>query len=527
MGVLLRAARYARAAAGRPRRRWRRAWRRRHARQCRRRCRRRQRRGGALGAGTVLAKLAVHRMCTAYRVPCMHTPHAQTACTVHARCLYRWCPPSCCTPQAAVRPTSRRPTRWTTPTTTTTSRSAAASAPPRTRCPLRTAPPHGPLLPSMHTRYTLSAPSMHIRCALVARSPLPSATFRRPLQVLGEGAALVRPVLRRRARAEWRRWRRASSHILGVHVRGTDKVIAPRVTQHGQGSSSLGDAPSSAPAPPHIVLAGGSGQLHTPSGGERETEPLPRVLEPPPTSPTPPRLAMQVPPEAYFPFVDAWLERAPDALVFVATDQVSYLHRFEARYGRAAVVGGAGGAGRVLSSQAARQTDQFIHASSGGGGGGGGGGGSGGGGGGGGGGSRGAGRAGKDSRAGGGGRGSDSGGGGGGAGSAGSGGFARGRAALHDALLLSECDLLLEIACNPMCPACSPHASWLQPYVPHQVRLPAQERVGHPRVCAVGPPGAARESRRPAAGGPLSLLRARTLGRLSGAPQPATPASLG
>ena len=78
MGVLLRAARYARTAAGRPRRRWR-AWRRRHARWCRRR----QRRGGALGAGAVLTELAVHRMCTAYRVPCMHAPHAQC---MHSAC---------------------------------------------------------------------------------------------------------------------------------------------------------------------------------------------------------------------------------------------------------------------------------------------------------------------------------------------------------------------------------------------------------------------------------------------------------
>ena len=55
----------------------------------------------------------------------------------------------------------------------------------------------------------------------------------RPEQVIGEGAALVRPAMRRRAHAEWRRWRRASSHILGVHVRGTDKTVAPRVSQRG------------------------------------------------------------------------------------------------------------------------------------------------------------------------------------------------------------------------------------------------------------------------------------------------------
>ena len=178
--------------------------------------------------------------------------------------------------------------------------------------------------------------------------------------VLGDRAALVRPALRRRARAEWRRWRRVSSRILGVHVRGTDKTVAPRV-----------------------------------------------------------------PPEAYFPFVDAWLARAPDALVFVATDQASYLHRFEARYGRAAVVGGAGGAGRVLSSLAARRTDQFIHASSGG-------------------------RDGGD----GGGEGDS----GGGAQGVGSGGFARGRAALHDALLLSECDFLLKSAS-----AIPEFALWVRP----------------------------------------------------------------
>ena len=132
-----------------------------------------------------------------------------------------------------------------------------------------------------------------------------------------------------------------------------------------------------------------------------------------------------MPPEAYFPFVDAWLARAPDALVFVATDQVSYLHRFEARYGRAAVVGGAGGAGRVLSSQAARRTDQFIHASSG---------------------------AGRD------GGGGGEGDGGGGAQGVGSGGFARGRAALHDALLLSECDFLLKSAS-----AIPEFALWVRP----------------------------------------------------------------
>ena len=288
MGVLLRAARYARAAAGRPRRRRRRAWWRRHARWCcRRRCRRRQRRGGALGAGAVLTELAVHRMCTAYRVPCMHTPHAQcmhSACAlpvqvVPAELLYA--PSSGAANFTQTYPMDYTYNDYNEPLRRRFRAAAHAVLPPHrpsAKLP-RTAPPHRPSAPPACTArpHRPSAPSTHPRRTLVA----PSATF---LQVLGEGAALVRPVLRRRARAEWRRWRRASSHILGVHVRGTDKVIAPRVTQHGQGSSSLGAAPSSAPAPPHIVLAGGSGRLHTPSGGERETEPLdteplPRVLE--------------------------------------------------------------------------------------------------------------------------------------------------------------------------------------------------------------------------------------------------------
>ena len=168
-----------------------------------------------------------------------------------------------------------------------------------------------------------------------------------------------------------------------------------------------------------------------------------------------------MPPEAYFPFVDAWLTRAPDALVFVATDQVSYLHRFEARYGRAAVVGGVGGAGRVLSSQAARRTDQLIHASSGAGRDGGGGGGE-----------------------------SDS---GGGARGVGSGGLARGRAALHDALLLSECGLHLQTYVLSLQPVSRYVSSGCNRILATpQVRLLAQERVGHPRVCTVDPPSAAR-----------------------------------
>ena len=42
-------------------------------------------------------------------------------------------------------------------------------------------------------------------------------------------ATLVRPELRRRAESIFRPWRAASDHILGIHMRGTDKVVAKKV----------------------------------------------------------------------------------------------------------------------------------------------------------------------------------------------------------------------------------------------------------------------------------------------------------
>ena len=192
MGVLLRAARYARAAAGRPRRRRRRAWWRRHARWCcRRRCRRRQRRGGALGAGAVLTELAVHRMCTAYRVPCMHTPHAQcmhSACAlpmqvVPAELLYA---PS----SGAANFTQTYPMDYTyndyNEPLRRRFRAAAhavlpphrASAPPLRQAPCTARLHRPPALPARtappHPRHTLDAPSLHplppfCRCSARAR----------------------------------------------------------------------------------------------------------------------------------------------------------------------------------------------------------------------------------------------------------------------------------------------------------------------------------------------------------------------
>ena len=183
--------------------------------------------------------------------------------TARARCpAHRWCPPSSSTRQAVTRSTLPKPTVRTILTTNTTSRCAAASAPRHTRCS-----PHRPSsLPSA----TLDA--------------LPSAPHL--LQVLGDRAALVRPQLRRRARAEWRRWRRVSSRILGVHVRGTDKTVAPRVAQRGQ-SNSLGTGwPSPAPALSRGLGGDGSGQHARYSQRERgrdrstgRAQSLPRVLQ--------------------------------------------------------------------------------------------------------------------------------------------------------------------------------------------------------------------------------------------------------
>ena len=52
-----------------------------------------------------------------------------------------------------------------------------------------------------------------------------------------------------------------------------------------------------------------------------------------------------MPPEGYFPFVDAWIAAHPDALVFVATDERAYHERISARYGtwRGGQVGVGGG----------------------------------------------------------------------------------------------------------------------------------------------------------------------------------------
>ena len=85
---------------------------------------------------------------------------------------------------------------------------------------------------------------------------------------LFRNGSLVRSEHRQRAEAIFTPWRRASQHILGVHVRGTDKVVARKV-----------------------------------------------------------------PPEAYFPFIDAWVEAHADALIVVASDEQAYHARLVQRYG--------------------------------------------------------------------------------------------------------------------------------------------------------------------------------------------------
>ena len=85
--------------------------------------------------------------------------------------------------------------------------------------------------------------------------------------VFGNGS-LVRQTIRSRVDGIFAPWRVASSHILGVHMRGTDKVVTKKV-----------------------------------------------------------------PPEAYWPFVDAYVAAHPDALVFVASDEREYHERVVNRYG--------------------------------------------------------------------------------------------------------------------------------------------------------------------------------------------------
>jgi hypothetical protein len=109
--------------------------------------------------------------------------------------------------------------------------------------------------------------------------------------------SLVRASLRRRADLLFAPWRAASSSVIGLHARGTDKVVARRV-----------------------------------------------------------------PPEAYFPFVDAWVDEHPDALVLVATDDRDYYDRIAARYGVWGVRSSRGG--RVVGASQGYRTASVISDSS-------------------------------------------------------------------------------------------------------------------------------------------------------------------
>lgn len=88
-------------------------------------------------------------------------------------------------------------------------------------------------------------------------------------RLLGDGGQLlVKQFIRDEAARSFAPWRQRSRHIIGVHLRGTDKVVRAKV-----------------------------------------------------------------PPEAYFPFLDAYLTAHDDALIFVATDDRKYARRLGARYG--------------------------------------------------------------------------------------------------------------------------------------------------------------------------------------------------
>jgi hypothetical protein len=81
------------------------------------------------------------------------------------------------------------------------------------------------------------------------------------------GTRLVRQSVRNEARRVFAPWRARSRHIIGVHMRGTDKVVMPKV-----------------------------------------------------------------PPEAYFPLLDAYIAAHDDALIFLATDDRRYARRLGKRY---------------------------------------------------------------------------------------------------------------------------------------------------------------------------------------------------
>ena len=88
-------------------------------------------------------------------------------------------------------------------------------------------------------------------------------------RMLGDGGSkLVKSWIREMADNTFAPWRARSDHIIGVHMRGTDKVMRPKV-----------------------------------------------------------------PPQAYYPFIDAYLKAHPDGLVFVATDDRRYANRLGGRYG--------------------------------------------------------------------------------------------------------------------------------------------------------------------------------------------------
>ena len=69
-----------------------------------------------------------------------------------------------------------------------------------------------------------------------------------------------------------------------------------------------------------------------------------------------------MPPEAYFPWIDAWLAAHEDALVFVATDEAAYHARIVRRYGAWRARGGARarGGGRVVSAGAGYHSANVI-----------------------------------------------------------------------------------------------------------------------------------------------------------------------
>eukprot|EP00966_Prymnesium_polylepis_P253606 5861928-Prymnesium_polylepis.2 len=128
------------------------------------------------------------------------------------------------------------------------------------------------------------------------------------------GVRMVREPIRRKAATLFAEWRRRSAHVLGMHVRGTDKVVQPKV-------------PPEAYFPFVDVRRTAEAKPRREAWRRPDTSPVSG-----PTRPCARSLSSHAPPPA----AQAYMAAHADALLFVATDDAGYLRRVRARYGATA-----------------------------------------------------------------------------------------------------------------------------------------------------------------------------------------------